>query len=238
MFDEKHFDRFINFVFNPSLGCMEFATWQSNINTNRKIEKSSYNNMNGGWYNRADFLRADLKRLQGVSGYLSINPVDSEFLARSANEIIRIKKGEGAGENHVVRLRHLSIDIDCQRLSGTSATNEELGLAIEVRNKILDSCRHIRENSIWGCTGNGGYILLRLGREGLPNDDTSRETLKAMLRSLADRFGKQGESRAFVDTNTFFPNVHIGIPGTIKCKGTSTTERPWRLITVDGGVSV
>jgi len=232
--DEIHFKRFIDFVFDPDAGCMEFVAWKACVSRSNLIEKAeNYARTIGGWYNRVDSLKFDIGRLNGASGYCSINPIRNDLLARSENAVMTIRKGLGTKEEHILCYRFFLIDIDSERLEGISATDEELSYAIELRDRILSDHPEIRQASLWGCSGNGAYILTRIPDLEIKQ---GKNTVKSVLKSLASQYGKKGKDKAFVDTNTHSPVFHVGVPGTYKCKGTSTEERPHRLITVDNPI--
>jgi hypothetical protein len=230
--NEEHFNRFIDFIYDPSIGCLEFVAWKADISRSNFIEPATrYPKTIGSWYDRLDSLRCDISRLNGVSGYICVNPVNPDLLARSRNQAAPIRKGQGTKESDIVSYRHFLIDIDTERRSGISATDIELKRAYNLRDLILEREERIRQGSIWGCSGNGCYIL---GRIEEPNARVTKDIVQNTLRSLAYTYGKQGRNKAFIDTQTVESNRHLGIPGTLKCKGAHTDERPHRLITVDG----
>jgi len=241
MFDEEHFNKFLNFVFDPS-ACMEFISWNSYLDprTNRIIP-STIKLVNGGWFDKSTRIRDYARRLHGISGYLTINPVNRDFLARAANTLIRLGKGDATKKENILLIRYLFIDIDVERNVGKntkiSSTESELAEAISLRDKILSENQILQNNSIWGCSGNGAYILVKLNDgKGIPNTPENEQLVRDTLRRLAEKYGRQGRDKVHIDTSTpASPSAHIGIPGTMKCKGSNTPERPYRLITVDGG---
>jgi len=88
-------------------------------------------------------------------------------------------------------------------------------------------------SAVWGRSGNGAYVLVR--SLDYPNDAEHVQLIKSTLDMLAERYGRKGRDDAFVDTGPGHPCAHVGIPGTLKCKGVSTPDRPHRMVTVDGG---
>lgn len=237
--NELHFNRFLSWIFEPEHACIEFLVWGATISRSNHIEKAlSYPKAIGGWYDRLDCLRFDVNRLNDVSGYLSLNPITKDLLCRdNSNKAKIIRKNEGTKEQHIISYKNFLIDIDYQRIDGVSSTDSEVSETIAVRDRILDEHPAIREAAIWGCSGNGAYIVVRLD-EGYPVNKDSKNIIKSILLSLADKYGKIKRDHAYIDTGTISPITHIGIPGTYKCKGTCTEERPWRLITVDGSADV
>jgi len=71
-------------------------------------------------------------------------------------------------------------------------------------------------------SGNGGHVLIRVD---LPNDDGSKQLVRQLLRSLADRFG---DDEVAVDVAVSNAARITKLYGTLARKGNSTTERPYR----------
>jgi hypothetical protein len=237
-FLEDHFKRFTDFAFDPSAGCVELAFWGATYTRDRtRIVPFHIPTCYSGWFDSVAHLRAYARMAQGVSAYVTINPVNPEKMAQARNKVIRISRGEGTDASSILFLKRILIDIDCERppnMGGKcSATQGELEGCLELRNVILEKRPEIAANSIWGCSGNGGYILVDITE--LPNTRPNVDTVKKFLLSLAEDFGRKGRDAVHVDVAPHSPNSHIGLPGTMKCKGENTETRPHRLITVDGG---
>lgn len=216
--------------------CVEFQVVGgiSDYRTNRIVRANVSKRTMCGWYTKQDHLLFDIGRLNGVSGYVTFNPVHLDLLGRADNKIVKVNEGEGTKDQNIISIKWIYIDIDPVKSEpAMPATDAELGNALMVRDAILADHPSIRGNALWGSSGNGGWILIRT--EELPNDSQGREVVANVLGELAERYGKRGRSGVFVDTNTKNPSRHIPIPGTYKCKGTDTIDRPWRLCTLDGG---
>ncbi len=234
MFNEEHFNRFISFIFDPDDGCMELACWGGYQDSSNTIKKSTYPTSLCGWFDNRKYLRNYARRFAGVSAYVTINPVTPTKLAQCANHLEKLKKNEGTSTSDIVKVKYALIDIDYDRRnSKISATSHELQECLTLRNRILDEQPTIGDYAIYGCSGNGAYILLKIGDN--PNNQKTVAEVRELLMRLAHHYGKKGNGSAYIDTHPHFQNVHIGLPGTMKCKGESTTDRPHRMITVDGG---
>jgi hypothetical protein len=61
----------------------------------------------------------------------------------------------------------------------------------------------------------------------------TKTRVKRFLAQLAECYGKKGRDAVHVDVNPCFTNVHIGLPGTMKRKGSDTDVRPHRMIMID-----
>jgi len=180
----------------------------------------------GGFYKDLDRLTLDIASLEGVSGYVTINPIDEALFVQENERIMLRGSGETSSDTHVKFLRWIFVDIDSVRPTKVSATDSERQSAIDLQNEIFTTYPEIQASSIWGNSGNGCWILVRLG--DIPNvrgDEAAGRFLK-QLSFLSNEFAK-------VDTSTKNPARIMGIPGTWKCKGSDTPDRPYRISTVE-----
>jgi hypothetical protein len=123
--------------------------------------------------------------------------------------------------------RHLLLtDIDAVRgITGDqNATDAEKQSAIELGYKVRDFLLGLGwPRPIVIDSGNGCHLLHRIE---LPNDDASRDLVKAVLVELARRFDNDA---AKVDTGVFNAARISKLPGTVVRKGPATAERPHRV---------
>ncbi len=210
--------------------CHELCVLRGQFTRGRRIESAQqYASTLAGWYDDVDKMLADLKRLDGVSAYFTPNPVDPALLARADNQLVRIsgQNGRTADEN-IAQIRWLYVDIDPVRPAGISSTNDELAAAVERRDRVLDTFPELRASALWGQSGNGAWILARL--QDLPNVEPSRTSVADALAGIASRFS---DAQVTIDVSTRNPARLMCVPGTLKCKGSSRADRPWRLVTLD-----
>ena len=180
-----------------------------------------------GWYNDADSLVCDAQRLRGISGFITINPVDPSLLGRSLNRLSKCRNV--TSDDNVLSLRWLYIDIDAVRPAGISSSDAEWISATQKRDVILAENPELAAASLWGSSGNGAWIFARL--PDLPNDDASRGQVAATLGWLA---AKYSDGDVAIDVSTKNPSRVAPLPGTWKCKGFPLADRPWRPVTFDG----
>src|SRR5205814_635808 len=122
-----------------------------------------------GWYDDPDKFVVDAKRLCDVSGYIIPNPVDRVGLARADNKLIIARSHGATNDADIVCLRWLFLDIDAKRKKNDiSSTDEELAKALAKRNEILAAHSEVARAAIWGQSGNGAWLLVRL--PDYPND--------------------------------------------------------------------
>jgi hypothetical protein len=224
--------RFLELLRMPVIGCTELRILRAAVDRRGHIRAAEVvgdqrGSTLAGWYDDIERLTQQARRLRGISGYVTINPVSSELLARCDNRLGRAK--------HTIRdvdiacLRWLFLDIDPVRPPDISATEAELAAAISRRDAILSQHPELAAAALWGCSGNGGWILVRL--PDYPNDPAHRTLVAEATRILAQR---HSDCSVVVDPATVNPARLIGLPGTIKAKGSSRPDRPWRPVTLDG----
>jgi len=123
------------------------------------------------------------KKYEGI--YVTINPVDSALLGRAQN---RIASGiTGTADSNVKVLRKLLVDIDPERPSGVSSTDQQHDFSIEHARFI----KGVLSADGWpepllGDSGNGAHLVYRL--PDLANTTDNVELLKRVLRGLNQRF--------------------------------------------------
>ena len=119
------------------------------------------------------------KKYEGI--YVTINPVDSALLGRAQN---RIASGiTGTADSNVKVLRKLLVDIDPERPSGVSSTDQQHDFSIEHARFI----KGVLSADGWpepllGDSGNGAHLVYRL--PDLANTTDNVELLKRVLRGL------------------------------------------------------
>lgn len=225
--------RFLGCLAAPTLGCVELrvmrAAWDrfGNLHRADQISRTHLGSTFAGWYDDLDRLTRDASRLTSVSGYVTINPVRRDLLARSDNRLDRAR--HTTKDEDVLALRWMYLDIDPVRPADVSSTDEELAAAVRRRDEILAAEPELSAAALWGKSGNGAWILVRL--PDYPNDAEHRRIVAEAVRSIARTYD---DDQVIVDSATVNPARLIGLPGTIKTKGSSRPERPWRRVTFDG----
>ena len=180
-----------------------------------------------GWFDNDQRLIEEARRLRRVSGYVTINPVRSDLLARSDNRLSRSR--HATRDDDILCLRWLYLDIDPIRPADISSTDVELLTAIKRRDAILGDHPELAACGAWGCSGNGAWILVRLA--DYPNDAHHAALLVEALATLDRQYS---DNIVRIDTATANPARLIGLPGTLKVKGSDRPDRPWRRVTLDG----
>ena len=180
-----------------------------------------------GFYNDFDALAkvADLMDTEpDVKGiYVVLNRVDPNLLARKNNRIDCAKDNTGTGDKNIIKRRWLPIDIDPERPSGISSSNEEHKLSLKKANRIADWLADIGfPEPIKADSGNGAHLLYRVD---LDNTDENTDLIRKCIEAIA-LFHTDEESK--VDTTVYNASRIWKLYGTVSRKGDSIPARPHR----------
>jgi hypothetical protein len=126
---------------------------------------------------------------QGAAVYMVLNALDPQLLARHANRTQEYAQAT-ASDNNIRRRHWLLIDVDPQRPKDTSATSDQLVAATERARAVH---KYLADQGwpkpVVAESGNGVHLCYRID---LPNDDASRDLVKACLEALSRRFDDNG----------------------------------------------
>jgi hypothetical protein len=212
---------------DPSRGCVELRILEGNIDprTRRIISHETFKTTIATWGDDADQLVDELVRVDGISVYFTVNPVDPALKARASKFG---KQRATTTDDDIVCLRWLFIDFDAKRPTGISSTDEEKSRAWERLQRVLNDHPEFVPSAKWGCSGNGYWMFVLL--PDYPNDEDHRE----LIARATDWFIKlYSDDRVEIDPACKNP-ARIGpLVGTWKCKGESTPDRPHRLVTME-----
>jgi hypothetical protein len=228
--DEQALRKFGSIFLDPSAGCLECRVFKA-IKKNGFIirKESKWPEVYAGWFDNVNDLIIEAGRLRDISGYCTLNPVKPDLpdlLEKSRNQLAWGK--DATKDEHITCLRWLYVDVDPDRPKDTSSTDDELAAALSRRDAILGDHPEMQASAIWGCSGNGAYIWVRL--PDYPNDQKHRKLINRTLAALSSRYS---DKVVTIDVKTKNPSRVGPLPGTWKTKGQNTPERPWRLVTLD-----
>jgi len=154
--------------------------------------------------------------------YGTINPVRHDLLARRKNRLGDYAR-DTTQDSHILRRVRLLVDLDADRPSGISATDEEHDAAL---TRAQETRVFLGERSwpapIYVDSGNGAHLLYAID---LPNDSNATKLVQSVLKALSQRFS---DSRVKVDESVFNAARIVKIPGTMARKGDNVPDRPHR----------
>jgi hypothetical protein len=155
--------------------------------------------------------------------YMTVNPVDPDLLARSAN---RLTAGSflTSSDRDIVRRRWFLMDFDPVRPVGISASSHELQLTRIKADETIGWLTSIGwPEPIIAESGNGVHVMYRVDE---PNDDATRVDFEYALKMLSSIFS---DDAVKVDVTVFNASRVWKVYGTISMKGSSTKDRPHRV---------
>ncbi|MFL6213321.1 MAG: DUF3987 domain-containing protein [Blastocatellia bacterium] len=156
--------------------------------------------------------------------YISLNPVKRDLLARANNRLAPCKNR--IADKDVLFDSWFFIDIDPERPSGISSTDDELDAALGVQMDVRDWLIQKGvppQSMVTAVSGNGAYILVKL-----PNYSVTPELVEAkkrLLKYISERFSTK---EVKVDDKVYNPARLMAAIGTQKRKGDETSDRPHR----------
>jgi hypothetical protein len=237
LIDAAAAEQFLELVFLPvaDRGCIEFRVLKAACDRQGRIRRGRDLGLSpgfegvtfAGWFSSPQTLLDQARKLVGVSGYVSVNPVKRDLLARSCDALVRCRNT--TCDDDIEMISWLYLDIDPVRPADCSATEAECALAAARRDAILAEHPLIAAWSAWGGSGNGAWILVRL--PDYRNDAEHREMVRLALREFDRAYSDQAVR---VDAQTANPARLIGLPGCWKAKGSNRPDRPWRRGTMLG----
>ncbi|RKY03384.1 hypothetical protein DRP77_06210 [Candidatus Poribacteria bacterium] len=184
------------------------------------------NRVFSGYFNDFEALTAAARKWDGKAEaiYVTLNPVNPALLARSANRLRTVRKGEATtSDADILCRRWLPIDLDPVRPAGVSSTDEEHEAAIQRAKEIREWLKGLGwPEPIFADSGNGAHLLYRID---LQNDETSRELIRKCLQILDLKFS---DDKVKVDITTYNAARIWKLYGTLVCKGDNLPERPHR----------
>lgn len=195
-----------------------------NAVTELRIPKAGKEQTYSGYYDDESKLIDDVEALdgKGPGTYITLNPVNRDLLARSANRC-RPYARETTRDADILGRRWMLIDCDPRRPSGVSSTDAEHQAALATAYRIRDALRRCDwPDPVVADSGNGAHLLYRID---LPNDEIARELVKNCLGALAQHFS---DDAVEVDQTTFNAARICKLYGTVARKGDNLPDRPHR----------
>jgi hypothetical protein len=220
-------DEFLCMLIDPALGCAEIRVLEANIDyrTDNVVSHDTFKSTVAVWSNSVQQLLDQAKRICGISAYVTVNPVNLALRAR-ADRLLKARSTTTDAD--VVGLRFLPLDFDVKRPNGISSTAAELAAARARLADFLAAHPDIEASSIWGCSGNGCWLLLRL--PDYPNDDEHRALIARAIDWFSERYS---DAVVEIDPACKNPSRVMPLVGTMKCKGVDLPDRPHRMVTLE-----
>lgn len=188
--------------------------------------------MYSGYFTNADdLMRAfdELRNFADCNIYMSLNSINAACYDRIQKNRFEKNAKATTSDHDVVGYDWLMIDLDPQRPSGTSATDEQIGKAKEQGNKIYQFMRNLGfSKPLFANSGNGVHLLYRIR---LKNSDENRKLIEMSLKTLNMLFASP---EIDVDMGNFNQSRVCKLYGTTAQKGANSDARPHRMSYIIG----
>ena len=168
--------------------------------------------------------------LRNVNVYITLNSLDERLFSRAqANKLLAAKNT--TQDSDVEYYDWLFIDLDPERPTGISSTDDELALAAGLAQDIYVYLKSIGfEDPVRAFSGNGYHLLYSIG---LKNNEENKKLVERCLKALSLMFSTE---QVKVDTANFNPARICKLYGTLAQKGSNSEDRPHRMAIIDGSV--
>lgn len=156
--------------------------------------------------------------------YYSINEVKKACASRDQFNCFKQVKGTATSKQDIEHRWWLPIDVDCERPSGVSSTNEEKAKAHKKAQDVFVFLRNNGFSTPVVCDSSSGYHILY--PIDMDNDAESEASIKLFLETLSNLFTDEAVK---IDRVLYDANRILRLSGTYGRKGRSSNERPHRL---------
>lgn len=168
--------------------------------------------------------------LRNANVYITLNKMNDALYSRQQADRFLVSKNTTTDKD-IDGYDWLFIDLDPDRPTGISSTDEELKQAAELAQKIYVYLKGLGfEEPIRAFSGNGYHLLYKIG---LVNNSENVKLVERCLKSLAIVFDTDSVK---VDTANFNASRICKLYGTLAQKGSNTKDRPFRMSRIDGDV--
>lgn len=179
-----------------------------------------------GYFKDVDTLLKNLKQYenrQGLNFYFVMNSINDGCYSRQQRDcFIEKTKIPTTSDKDIVKRNWMLIDLDCERPTGVSSTDEELQKSKDKANQVY---RYLKnegfEQPIVAYSGSGTHLLYKISL-----DPSEAQLIKDCLLALDMMFS---DEEVKIDTAVFNASRITKLYGTMAAKGRNTKERPHRL---------
>ena len=211
---------------NPELIAQAIAKITENdVYECRIISNSKRNPLSGFFFGTEALLPAlqNTVDLRNVNVYITLQSCDRAVYSRAQKDHF-LANQPATSDNDITGYRWLFIDMDPERVTGVSSTNDELLESAKLANRVYHYMRDLGfSEPLKAVSGNGCHLLYKIN---LKNTDANKELLQKCLETLALLFNND---KVKIDVVNFNPSRVCKLYGTLAQKGSSTDERPFRM---------
>lgn len=185
-----------------------------------------------GYFKSADALMEAFKSfdLRNTNVYVTLQQINSALYNRQ--QCNRFIAGANSTQDQEVSgYKWLFVDLDPERPTGISSSEEELKKSFELAKRVKGFLENYGfEAPVKAVSGNGAHLLYRISLE---NTNENKELIEKCLKVLSMLFDTDDVK---VDTANFNQSRVCKLYGTLAQKGANTEERPHRMSRLIGEV--
>ena len=176
-----------------------------------------------GYFKSSKLAAEQVTKYPNITWYFVMNEINDGCYSREQRDVIVQNPKSTTGDGDITYRNWLLIDSDPERVSGTSASDEEKRFAFDTIGKVYSYLKSIGfAEPVFADSGNGYHLLYKIQ---LDNNDEYKDLIKTFLSSLDMMFS---DDRVKIDTAVFNASRITKLYGTYATKGANTPERPHR----------
>lgn len=183
-----------------------------------------------GYFKDVDTLLEAFKiyDLRETNVYITLQQVKSSLYSRTQRDHF-VAGANSTQDSEIDGYKWLFIDLDPERPTGISSSEEELKKAYALAKKISVFLQDYGfEEPVKAVSGNGAHLLYRIN---LGYSEENKQIVERCLKALSMMFDTD---EVKVDTANFNPSRVCKLYGTLAQKGANTEDRPYRLSRIIG----
>ena len=157
--------------------------------------------------------------------YYTINRLPDDVMGLPQYNKIIVRPKQTCNDNMMLARDYVCIDLDSRRLSGTNATDEQVGFTMKKANEVYQYLLNVGFNPPQVVfSSNGVHLYIRCA---MINNEKNTKLVKRFLQALSMMFT---DEHTDVDEKVFNCARIMRLPSTYSCKGnTMDASRPQRL---------
>lgn len=157
--------------------------------------------------------------------YYTINRLPDDVRGLPQYNKIIVRPKQTCNDNMMLARDYVCIDLDSRRLSGTNATDEQVGFTMKKANEVYQYLLNVGFNPPQVVfSSNGVHLYIRCA---MINNEKNTKLVKRFLQALSMMFT---DEHTDVDEKVFNCARIMRLPSTYSCKGnTMDSSRPQRL---------
>lgn len=177
-----------------------------------------------GYFEDVDTIIKALEPYEHCNQYFVLNRIDERLYKRQQKDHFVCKPKETTSDKDIEGYDWIMIDIDVERPSGITSSDEELNYAKKKANEVYAYLRDANfEKPVVCCSGSGVHVMYKVA---LANDEENRKLIKNFLDALGMMFS---DEKVHIDSCVGNPARLCRLYGSVNRKGANTEERPHRL---------